>query len=110
VEPVALVEAAEQALGVEGDTALADALRLESRHAPARIARWRAGTTKPDYEGTLALLGAAGMLSEGKRRRPQAAPEEETAALLAQLEADVVEVFARLRDRLGDQARRGSSG
>lgn len=104
MEPADLVAAAEKALGVSGDTALAVALGFTDHHAPSRIARWRKGDAKPNYDATLTLLRAAGMLSLSAGR-PRAA-EKETDGLLGELEAEVAGVFARLREHLQNRERR----
>ena len=62
-----LIRLAMQGAGIEiGDpyapSKLARALDLGKYSSPQRIRRWLAGTSKPNYDATLALLRLAGLL------------------------------------------------
>jgi hypothetical protein len=57
-----LVEAA--LAKADGPTNLARHLQLAGYSSPKRVARWRDGVAKPDYESTIALLQFVGWLDE----------------------------------------------
>jgi len=63
IEPPDLVRAAMAATGTETATDLARTLRMTSYSAPRNIKRWLDGVAQPDFEATLLLLDAAGLLA-----------------------------------------------
>jgi transcriptional regulator with XRE-family HTH domain len=60
-----LVRLAMEATGSRTLSDLARALGLTSYAAPRNIRRWIEGETNPDYDATLRLLEAAGLLKRG---------------------------------------------
>lgn len=98
-----LVTRAKERLGVKTDTDLARALGLKDYAAPQRIRRWRLGQNEPDYEATLLLLEAAGLLNE--EAAPHTAPlviDSEMAAQMAavlsaveRIESSVARIVSR---------------
>lgn len=90
-------------------TELARALRMEGFWAPQNVTRWLKGSSKPDYDSTLALLAAAGMLNlEDPRAQLHDEPTlrdvlEEIRALDRKLDAESLPATAQ---RLEEVARR----
>lgn len=94
-----------------GDAELARWLGLPSYASPQRVKRWRTGLNEPAYAATVALLDAAGFLTEegrlflGLRDRPGS--REDTGGL----EAEAARAQAQAEDverRLGRPGRSGS--
>lgn len=54
-------------LGTNGPTELARALKLGGMHDVQRVSRWMKSRNGPDYEGTIVLLDALGLLTENGR-------------------------------------------
>jgi transcriptional regulator with XRE-family HTH domain len=93
-------------------TELARALRMTGYTAPRNITRWLNGDSSPDYDSTLALLAAAGMLNLDAPA-PEVGEADANAQLLRELRAldrkiDTV-VVPRL-DELADERRQRVRG
>src|SRR4051812_19249298 len=61
--PHEFVRLVKERLGVEQPSEIARKLGLTDYGAPQRVRRWINGRNGPDYEGTMAMLQAAGWLS-----------------------------------------------
>jgi len=61
--PKQFVALVAEALKSESPTDLAKAIKLGGYNAPQRVRRWMDGDHAPDYEGTMLMLEAAGMLN-----------------------------------------------
>ena len=84
-----LVRAAMVATSSATPTDLARNLKMSSYSAPRNVKRWLDGETQPDYESTLLLIGAAGLLHP-ESGEPRASRLAETTL------ADVVSEIAAL--------------
>jgi hypothetical protein len=63
-----LVKRAMKATGATTPTELARTLEMTSYSAPRNVQRWLDGVSAPEYESTLQLLAAAGLLTaEGQK-------------------------------------------
>lgn len=70
-----------KAVGASKPADLARALGLDSYGSPRRVKRWLDGETEPDYEATLRLLDAVGLLKrDGRPRRRESASDVEVLA------------------------------
>lgn len=85
-----LVRAAMAATRADSPTALARALRMTSYSAPRNIKRWLNGIAQPDYEATLLLVRAAGLLSTELRPVDEGDGDEDALRALDQKLDDVV--------------------
>lgn len=99
-----------EASGATTPTELARAIGMTGYSAPQRAKRWIDGSNEPDFEGTVLLLAAAGMLNienptlvvEGSS---DAAVLREIRALDRRLDVDVLPRLDRLADERRDRAR-----
>jgi hypothetical protein len=67
VEPMELIRLAMEGAQIEPDDShasskLSRALDLGAYSSPGRVRRWREGSSRPNYDATLALLRLAGLL------------------------------------------------
>lgn len=74
-----LVTLVMQLTGATTPTELAREIGMQGYSAPQRVKRWLDGTNEPDFEGTLLLLDAAGLLATetSPRERQQNGNREE---------------------------------
>lgn len=73
LEAPELVRLAMTATGSTTPTELARALRMSNYTAPRNIKRWLDGESQPEFDATLVLLGAAGLLRPVDDAQPEPA-------------------------------------
>lgn len=93
LEAEELVKRAMTALKAKNASQFAVALGLTGRNEERRVRSWVDGKAKPNYEGTLLLLDAAGLLRETPTRKPR---ETTAGTELAELVAELVDLSGRL--------------
>lgn len=101
-QPQELVAAAREALGARTDDDLAHELRVRYGLRPTQsiINRWVNGKTEPSYPYVLALLDAAGWLSEGRAADEVRALEPPRDTRLEQLADGLAEVLRNQQEAL----------
>lgn len=91
--------------GTDSPTELARALRMTGYTAPRNITRWLNADSAPDFDSTLTLLAAAGMLNLDSPIPPAPLGDAELLRELRALDRKLdTEVIPRL-DRLGEERR-----
>jgi hypothetical protein len=102
-----LVRIVMEKTGARTPTELARTLRLTGYTAPRKITRWLNGDSAPDFENTIALLEAAGMLRlEGGE--PVRGGDSEVLAELRALDRKLDTVVVPKLDQLAEARRQAT--